>query len=228
MKKILFSHQDLKYKAFQEKLMPTVNPDTVIGVRTPVMKKLAKEYFGSEKQNSFMNKLPHDYYEENNLHTFFIEQIKDFDACIVEVERFLPYVDNWATCDGMKPKCFKKNTDKLLPCIEKWLKSDHTYTVRYGIGMLMSHFLDELFDERYPEKVASVISDEYYIKIMQAWYFATALAKKWESAFPYIEKNRLPLWVHNKTIQKAVESYRITEEQKEILRTFRGRQGEQN
>ncbi len=221
MKAILFNNQDLGYKEFQQKLMPTINPDTVIGVRTPVLKKIAKEYFGSEAQKSFINSLPHEYYEQNNLHAFFIAEIKDFDACIKEVENFLPYIDNWATCDGLRPKCFKKNTDKLLPYIEKWLKSEYTYTVRFAMEMLMVYFLDDLFSEDYPEMVASVKSEEYYIKMMQAWYFATALAKQWDSVLPYVAENRLSLWVHNKSIQKAIESYRITDEQKDVLRKFR-------
>ena len=221
MQKILFLHQDLKYKAFHEKLMPTVNPDKVIGVRTPVLKKVAKEYFGSKEQNEFIKKLPHKYYEENNLHAFFIAEIKDFDECMKEVEKFLPYIDNWATCDGLRPNCFKKNTDKLIPYIEKWLSSENTYMIRFGMEMLMAYFLDGLFTDEYPEMVASVVSEEYYIKMMQAWYFATALAKQWESVFPYITENKLPLWVHNKTIQKAVESFRITDEQKQILRQYK-------
>lgn len=221
MKEILFSNQDLKYKTFHEKLMPTVNSDTVIGVRTPVLKKIAKDYFGSKEQVEFIKKLPHKYYEENNLHAFFIAGIKEFDLCIAEIEKFLPYIDNWATCDGLRPKCFKKNTDRLLPYIEKWLKSKHTYTIRFAMEMLMVFFLDELFCEKYPEMISSVKSDEYYVKMMQAWYFATALAKHWESVFPYIKENRLPVWVHNKSVQKAIESYRITNEQKEILRQYK-------
>lgn len=221
MEQILFKNQDLKYKAFHEKLIPNVNQDTVIGVRTPVVKKIAKEYFGSEIQKEFIKKLPHKYYEENNLHAFFIAEIRDFDLCIAEIEKFLPYVDNWATCDGLRPKCFKKNTDKLLPYIEKWLNSGHTYVVRFAMEMLMVYFLDGLFAEKYPEMVASVKSDEYYIKMMQAWYFATALAKQWEGVISYITEERLPLWVHNKTIQKAIESYRISDEQKVFLRKFK-------
>lgn len=221
MEQILFKNQDLKYKAFHEKLIPNVNQDAVIGVRTPVLKKIAKEYFGSEIQKEFIKKLPHKYYEENNLHAFFIAEIRDFDLCIAEVEKFLPYVDNWATCDGLRPKCFNKNTDKLLPYIEKWLNSGHTYVVRFAMEMLMVYFLDGLFAEKYPEMVASVKSEEYYIKMMQAWYFATALAKQWEGVISYITEGRLPLWVHNKTIQKAIESYRISDEQKVFLRKFK-------
>lgn len=221
MKELLFSNQDTGYKAFHQKLMPTINPDTVIGVRTPVLKKIAKEFFGSEAQEIFINSLPHNYYEENNLHVFFIAQIRDFDTCINEVEKFLPYIDNWATCDGLRPKVFRENAEKLLPYINKWIKSDHTYTVRFAMEMLMLFFLDELFEKRYSEMVSLVDSEEYYIRMMQSWYFATALAKRWDDTIEFIEENRLPLWVHNKTIQKAIESYRITTGQKEVLRKLK-------
>ncbi|MBQ6998828.1 MAG: DNA alkylation repair protein [Clostridia bacterium] len=221
MIELLFKYQDLKYKDFHSKLMPTVNLETIIGVRVPVLRKIAKEISGSKKSSDFLNRLPHKYYEENNLHAFLLESIKEYDLCIKEVNRFLPYVDNWATCDGMRPKCFAKNTDKLLLEIENWLESDHAYTVRYAIGMLMVHYLDAEFNENYLNMVSSVKSDEYYVNMMLAWYFATALAKQWESTIPYIEQNRLPAWVHNKTIQKAVESYRITGEQKNYLRKLK-------
>ena len=221
MIELLFKYQDLKYKDFQSKLLPTVSPEKIIGVRTPVIRKIAKEISGSKKASNLLNQLSHKYYEENNLHAFLLESIKDFDLCVKEVNRFLPNVDNWATCDGMRPKCFAKNTDKLLLEVKNWLKSDHTYTVRYAIGMLMAHYLDAGFDESYLKMVSSVKSDEYYVNMMIAWYFATALAKQWESAVVYIEQKRLPVWVHNKTIQKAVESYRITDEQKIYLRKFK-------
>lgn len=221
MKKIIFQYQDLEYKAFHEKLIPNIDPNRVIGVRTPVLRGIARSFSESEKREKFMIKLPHKYYEENNLHAFFIERITDFERCIAEVQRFLPYIDNWATCDSMRPKCFKKNTDKLMPYIEKWLKSEHTYTVRYAIEMLMVYYLDGEYDGKYPEIIASVKSDEYYINMMIAWYFATALAKRWDAVLPYITEKRLPLWVHNKTIQKAVESYRISPSQKELLRKLK-------
>lgn len=221
VKKILFQYQDLGYKAFHEKLIPNIAPENVIGVRIPVLRKLARDLSASEKADRFIKELPHRYYEENNLHAFLIERISDFDKCITAVERFLPYVDNWATCDSMRPKCFKRNTDKLFPYAEKWLKSKHTYTVRYGVEMLMAYYLDESFDKRYPEMVASVKSDEYYINMMIAWYFATALAKRWDEVIEYLTKNRLDVWVHNKTIQKARESYRITNEQKEYLKNLK-------
>lgn len=220
MKNELFKLQDLEYKKFHSKLMPTINPDTIIGVRTPDLRKFAK---GLKDYDDFLKDLPHQYYEENNLHGFLISQIKEYDRCIEELNKFLPYVDNWATCDGLKPKCFKKNTDKLLSEIEKWIKSNHTYIVRFAIEMLMTHFLDDEFDERYLEMVANVKSDEYYINMMIAWFFATALAKQYEYAIIYVEKNILPVWVHNKTIQKAIESYRISDDKKRFLRTLKQR-----
>lgn len=217
----LFFLQDLKYKDFQCKLMPTVDPDSVIGVRTPALRTLAKELYGTREAAEFFSALPHTYYEENNLHAFLIERIKDFDACITALDAFLPYVDNWATCDSMRPGCFKKNTEKLLPYIERWLTSSHTYTVRFAIEALMIYYLDEHFDGSYPRRIAAITSDEYYINMMIAWYFATALAKRWDDIIPFIEGKCLPVWVHNKAIQKACESYRITAEQKEYLRTLK-------
>lgn len=217
----LISMQDLEYKAFHSRLMPTISPETIIGVRTPALRKYAKEMAKYGDVEGFMHELPHKYYEENNLHGFLIESMKDFDKCLSEVERFLPYVDNWATCDMMRPKVFKKNPHKLLPGIEEWLESDKTYTVRYGIGMLMTYFLDEYFDIKYAEKVAAVDSEEYYVKMMIAWYFATALAKQWEAVIPFIENGKLEKWTHNKAIQKAIESYRITPEQKVYLRELK-------
>lgn len=220
MKERLFSVQDTTYKDFHASLMPTVNTDKVIGVRTPRLRKLVKELNESEK-TAFLKKLPHEYYEEDNLHAFIICEMKDFEDCLGETEKFLPYIDNWATCDSLRPKVFKKNVQKLTPLVERCLKSSHIYTVRYGIGLLLSYFLDDEFDEIYLGKVSEIKSDEYYINMMSAWYFATALAKRWDEALPYITENRLPLWVHNKSIQKAVESLRITPEKKELLRTFR-------
>lgn len=217
----LFALQDLKYKAFSEKLLPTVDPDTVIGVRTPQLRALAKQYAKGENIGDFLCDLPHKYYEENNLHAFLIEQIKDFDTCVAALDSFLPYIDNWGTCDSMKPKIFAKNADRLLPYIEKWLNSSHTYTVRYAILMLMTHFLGDKFDVRFSELVASIKSSEYYINMMIAWYFATALALQYDSAIAFIEQKRLSAWTHNKTIQKAVESYRINEVQKEYLKTLK-------
>ena len=216
IQKVLLSMQDAKYRDFHAKLMPTIEKNVIIGVRVPQIRALAKEI--KNGAGDFLEKLPHKYYEENNLHAILVSQISDFDECIKEINAFLPYVDNWATCDIMKPKSFKKNKEKLLPEIEKWLKSTHTYTVRFGIEMLMTHFLGEDFDESYLEKVSLIKSNEYYINMMIAWYFATALYKEWDFAVKYLEENRLCKRVHNKTIRKALESYRITQEQKEYLK----------
>lgn len=212
----LFSMQDTKYRDFHAKLMPTIDKNKIIGVRTPQLRAFAKQIKGTEAD--FLEELPHKYYEENNLHAILVSEIRDFDECIKRLDIFLPYVDNWATCDIMSPKSFKKNKENLLPKIEKWIVSEHTYTVRFAIEMLMTHFLDDDFNEKYMKKVSSVKSEEYYINMMIAWYFATALAKKWDFAVKYLEERRLSGWVHKKTIQKAVESYRITGEQKEYLK----------
>ena len=217
----LFALQDEKYKEFQSKLMPTVAPDTVIGVRTPQLRKLAKEIAKTEEKQMLLQELPHKYFEENQLHAFVIALKKDFESCLKEVERFLPYIDNWATCDQLSPKVFAKHRKELLPHIERWMKSDHVYTIRFGIGMLMQQFLDDDFDVQYAEMAASVRSDEYYVNMMTAWYFATALAKQYDVILPFIEGRKLDVWTHNKAIQKAVESYRITPEQKEYLRTLK-------
>ncbi len=217
----LFELQDLKYKDFQCKLMPTVPPDTVIGVRTPILRKLAKELSKVPKTVEFLKLLPHKYYDENNLHGFLVENIMDYGEAVAAVDAFLPYVDNWATCDLMNPKVFKRHRQELLTELQRWISSDRTYTIRFGIEMLMSHYLDEDFLSEYPKWVAGIRSEEYYVNMMIAWYFATALAKQWEAIIPYLEQNRLDKWTHNKTIQKAVESYRITEEQKVHLRLLR-------
>lgn len=217
----LFEMQDLGYRDFHAKLMPTVPKEKIIGVRVPLIRKLAAELGKTKEGREFLRILPHKYYEEDNVHAFLIEQIKDFNECISALDEFLLYVDNWATCDMMTPKVFKKNTDKLLPAIYKWLQSDRTYTVRFAIGMLMKFYLDENFDEKYLQTVADVKSEEYYVNMMIAWYFATALAKQWEKTVPYIENGVLDKWIHNKTIQKAVESYRITKEQKLYLKTLK-------
>lgn len=221
IKSKLFELQDLEYKAFHSRLMPTISPETIIGVRTPALRKFAKEIAKYDVVEDFIADLPHEFYEENNLHGFLVEGMKDFDTCLAEVDRFLPYVDNWATCDMMRPKVFKKNPEGLLPKTEEWMASKETYTVRYGIGMLMTYFLEEHFELKYAEAVAAVESEEYYVKMMVAWYFATALAKQWDAVIPFIEDNRLEKWTHNKAIQKAIESYRITSEQKNYLRTLK-------
>ena len=216
----LFKLQDLKYRDMQVKIIPNINANTIIGVRTPELRKLAKELL-KEDYKEFLEELPHKYFDENQLHSFIISKMKDYDECISYVNKFLPYVDNWATCDQLSPKSFKRNTDKLLEEIKVWIKSKETYTIRFGIGMLMQYYLDDKFKEEYLELVSKIKSDEYYIKMMIAWYYATALAKQYDKTLPYIENNKLDKWVHNKTIQKAVESYRITEEQKEYLRKLK-------
>lgn len=226
IRKQLFSMEDVEYREFQSKLLPTLEKDTVIGVRTPQLRKYAKELIKTEGISGFLEELPHKYFEENQLHAFLISEIKDFERCLEEVERFLPYVDNWATCDQLLPKAFKGQEKELLEVIEQWLVSDKTYTVRFAIGMLMRHFLDENFALEYPKRIAEIRSEEYYVNMMIAWYFATALAKQYEAVLPLIEKQCLDVWTHNKAIQKSVESYRITKEQKEYLRSLRRRKNE--
>lgn len=217
----LFELQDLGYRDFHSRLMPTVDKETIIGIRTPALRKFAKEYGRDCDRDEFMQMLPHDYYEENNLHGFLIEGIKDYDQCITALNQFLPYVDNWATCDLMCPKIFKKYLTELLEQIHIWIRSDETYTIRFAMNMLMRFYLDEEFQPEYLEMVASVHSEEYYVNMMIAWYFATALAKQYETTLPYIEQHKLDTDPHNKAIQKAVESYRITDEQKIHLKTLK-------
>ena len=219
--KELYSLKDEKYGEFQSKLIPTVDKDTVIGVRTPELRKLAKEYARRDDVVSFLDDLPHEYFEENQLHAFIISGIKEYDDCILRVNQFLPYVDNWATCDQMSPKVFKKHRDKLINEISCWINSKDTYTIRFGIGTLMTHYLDEDFNPSYLSQVSGIRSDEYYVNMMIAWYFATALAKQYDEAVKYIEEQKLDDWTHNKAIQKAVESYRITDEQKAYLKTLK-------
>ena len=217
----LFKMQDIEYKKFHGKLMPTVNDEKIIGIRIPVLRKFANEFAKSEEAEKFILNLPHTYYEEDNLHAFVIEKEKNFDKAIELTEEFLPYIDNWATCDMFMPDIFKKNSEKVLPYALKWIKSDHIYTVRYGIGILMKLFLDEDFKEEYMQIVGDVKSGEYYVNMMIAWYFATALAKQYDCAVKFIEQKKLDVWVHNKTIQKAVESYRIPKTTKEYLKTLK-------
>ena len=201
--------------------MPETDKETVIGIRTPVLRKFAKEFAGTSEAEAFLRQLPHRYYEENNLHMMLITGIKDYEKCMEEIQRFLPCIDNWATCDYPAPKCFARHKDQVLEEAKRWISSGETYVIRYGIGMLMRLFLDEDFSSEYLEMAAAVQSQEYYVNMMIAWYFATALAKQWDATVPYIEHHKLPDWVHRKTIQKAVESYRITPEQKEYLKGFR-------
>lgn len=219
IRKRLRSLADPDYRDFQSRLIPTVTSAEFIGVRTPALRDLAKQLSRQTDVTPFLRDLPHRFFDENQLHAFLIAGIRDFDRCIDEVERFLPYVDNWATCDQMSPRVFRKHRALLLARIRAWLSSDHPYTVRFALGMLMQHYLDEDFDLSCLSLAASVRSDEYYVRMMVAWYFATALAKQYDAALPYIEQHRLDPWTHNKTIQKAAESYRITPEQKAYLRT---------
>ncbi len=216
----LFAMQDLEYRDFHARLIPNVEKEKIIGVRTPALRKYAKSLSLEEAEN-FMSCLPHEYYEENNLHAFLIERERNFDDCIKKLECFLPYVDNWATCDMMRPKVLGKYPEELLEYIDKWIAAADTYRVRFGLNMLMTYYLDDNFKEEYLERAAAVQSEEYYVNMMIAWYFATALAKQYEKALPFFTESRLPLWVHNKAIQKAVESRRITAEQKQYLRTLK-------
>ena len=217
----LFALQDEKYRDFQARLMPTVPYELVIGVRTPALRSLAKELGGTPQAEAFMRELPHRYYEENNLHLMIVNAEKDYAACLEQVKRFLPYINNWATCDLPLPKCYAMHKKELLKEIPQWLASGETYIMRYGIGVLMSLYLDEDFRTEYLEWVAGIRSEEYYVNMMSAWYMATALAKQWDATIPYLEEKRLSEWVHKKTIQKAIESYRITPEQKVYLRSLR-------
>ena len=219
--KELVSLQDKGYRDMQITIIPTVDPDSIIGVRTPALRSFAKELSKREDIDTFLNDLPHKYFEENQLHAFILSGMKDAAKAIELVDKFLPFVDNWATCDQMSPKVFKKHKDLLLEYTDKWIKSDLTYVKRFSIGMLMEHFLDEDFKTTYLTKVSKIRSDEYYVNMMIAWYFATALAKQYDATLPYIEKQKLDIWTHNKSIQKAVESYRITPEQKDYLKTLK-------
>ena len=214
---MLMEEQDMEYAQFHRRLVPTIEPESIIGVRTPILRKMAKQISKDSICQEFLNELPHKYYEENQLHGFIISEIKTFENCIEELEIFLPYINNWATCDQTSPKIFKKNKDRLLPYINKWISSDECYTVRFAIGMLMQHFLDDDFKPEYLEMVSHVKSEEYYVNMEIAWYMATALAKQWDFTIVYIEEKKMDKWVHNKTIQKARESNRITNEQKEYL-----------
>lgn len=217
----LYRLRDEKYRDFQVKLIPTRDPETMIGVRTPALRAYAKTLSKRPDIGEYLDALPHESFDEDQLHAFILSGMKDFEQCVRAVDRFLPFVDNWATCDQLSPKAFGKHRAALLPWIRRWMDSGRTYTVRFGIGMLMAHFLDTDFEPEYLEWVTAVQSEEYYVNMMRAWYFATALAKQYETALPYLEEQRLDAWTHNKTIQKAVESYRITDEQKAYLKTLK-------
>ncbi len=218
----LFLLRDNRYKEFHSKLMPTVSPEKIIGIRIPQLRKLAKRLIKEGRADGFLKELPHFYYEENNLHAFIIAEIKDFNMLVSELERFLPNIDNWATCDSLRPVAFTKNREALLPYALRWMKSEDEYTVRFGIEVMMTYYLDdEHYSEEYPEFISEIRSDKYYVNMMIAWYFATALVNHSDSIMPYITEKRLSPWVHNKTIGKAVESYRISPEMKEALKKYR-------
>ncbi len=217
----LFALRDVPYAAFQAGLIPNIPPEKFIGVRTPALRALAKKLYRGGASAEFLSVLPHDYFDENQLHAFLLSEERDFDVCLAGVERFLPFVDNWATCDQLSPAVFKKRAEALLPAIRRWLASGETFTVRFGVGMLMQHFLDARFDPEYPEMAASAPMDEYYVHMMVAWYFATALAKQYDAALPYLQQRRLPVPTHNKAIQKALESYRVPPERKAYLKTLK-------
>ena len=221
VQKRLFEMQDTGYRDFHARLIPTVKKEKIIGIRTPMLRKFAKEFGKTEESEMFLKALPHQYYEENNLHGLLIEQIRDYDKCLEELERFLPHIDNWATCDLLALHMMKKHRDIFIREVYRWMESDKPYIIRFGISMLMRHYLDEGFKPEYPEKVAAICSEEYYVNMMRAWYFATALSKHYEKILPFLEEQRMDIWTHNKTIQKSIESYRITKEQKDYLRTLR-------
>ncbi len=227
----LRENRDLKYRDFHASLLPNIDKKTIIGVRVPTMRKIAKEFVVPADIAKFLGKLPHKYFEENQVHLFVVERIRDFDECMRRIEQFLPYIDNWAVCDGKSPKALLKDETHFLERIQAWIKSNHPYTVRFGVNMLMNYFSDERFDKRFLKRVAAIDeslfndddraecpTDRYYVQMVIAWYMATALAKQWDATFPYIKGRKLSPWIHAKTIQKACESYRITDEQKKTLR----------
>ena len=217
----LFRLRDADFAAFQANLLPTVAPEKIIGVRTPQLRALAKQLQRAGEGADFLAALPHDWFDENQLHACLLSEERDFAACLAGVEAFLPLVDNWATCDSLSPKVFGKRAEALLPSVRVWLSSEQPFTVRFGVGMLMRHFLDARFAPEYPEMVAALRSEEYYVNMMIAWYFATALAKQYDAALPYLEGRRLSVWTHNKAIQKAQESFRVSPERKAYLKTLK-------
>lgn len=217
----LFAISDSVYADFQAKLTPTIPREQFIGVRLPVLRQFAKDFSKSPECPAFLETLPHEYYDENLLHSVLLCAIKPFETCLAAVERFLPYVNNWAVCDTLSPRIFKKNRTELFPYVQKWIASPTVYTCRFGMDMLMTHYLDEDFRAEYLELPAQVMSDEYYVRMMAAWFYATALAKQWDATISYLEQKRLCDWTHRKTIQKACESFRITDAQKEYLKTLK-------
>lgn len=221
IRKKLNEMQDTDYRDFQKKLIPTVDEEKIIGIRTPELRSFARTVSREADTEEFLHDLPHQYFEENQLHAFLISLEKNYDRCLSLMECFLPYVDNWATCDQMAPKVFAKHRDTLASYALKWMESEHPYTVRYGIKVLMNHYLDEYYEEKYPEAVSRIRSDDYYVNMMRAWYFAEALAKQYDSAIRYLESGKMDIWTHNKTIQKAAESYRIPGDRKEILKKMK-------
>ena len=220
IREALFAMREEKYRDFQASLMPTVDKSKIIGVRTPLLRSYAKKLYKSEDIKTFLEDLPHEYYEENNLHAFLIGEIRDFDDCLFALNSFLPYVDNWATCDSMRPRALKGDIERLRTSADLWIATGEEYTVRYGIEVYMCYLLDEKFEESVLEKIASIKSEHYYVKMMIAWFFATALAKQYESAIKYIESGILDAWIHNKAIRKSIESYRIPSDRKDYLRTL--------
>ena len=217
----LLAMGDEKYRDFCSRLTPSVDKESIIGVRIPHLRSYVTQLIKDKRTEPFLENLPHIYFDENNLHALILSKISNFDECISRVDTFLPFIDNWATCDSLRPRCFAKNKEKLLPWVLKWISSSHEYTVRYAIECLMLHYLDEDFDESYLELVATVPREEYYVKMMVAWYFATALAKHWEESLPYLSSHRLDKWIHSKAIQKACESYCLSEAQKNELKKYR-------
>ncbi len=214
----IFALADEKFRDFNAKLIPNIDKSRVIGVKTPELRSLAKELIKSGDADGFLRRLPHEYFEENQLHAFILSEMRDFDTALFEVERFLPHIDNWATCDQLIVKAFAKEPERLSAKTDEWLASSHTYTVRFAVGLLMRYFLDERFEEKYLDRVAAIKRDEYYINMMLAWYFATAAAKQYEAVYPYFSERRLPTWVHNKAIGKSCESFRVTDAHKSELR----------
>ncbi len=222
IQKWLFAQQDLSFRDFHAKLVPTLDKETIIGVRTPMLRAYAKELLREGSADAFLEELPHRYFEENQLHAFLLSECKDYEELMLRLEKFLPYIDNWATCDQLRPKVFKKHRDKLKKCADAWLmRSDEPYAVRYAVGMYHSYFLDDGFDPADLEKLAGIQSEEYYVNMMLAWYYATALTKQYEASVPILEGKRLAIWVHNKAIQKAIESRQISDERKTYLRSLK-------
>ena len=232
----LFVLQDLRFRDFQRCLIPTIEPEKIIGVRTPQLKVLAREISNAQdlRKNSendkdkfiiesryFTSLLPHFYFEENQLHAFIINRYTNFNIALSLTDIFLPHIDNWATCDQLRPKCFNTNLPDLYIKCNKWINSKRTFSVRFAIGMLMNYFLDDNFTIQSAELIASIKTEEYYVNMMIAWYFATALAKQWDAAISFLAEDKLSVWVHNKTIQKAIESFRVTDEHKNFLRTLK-------